>query len=346
MKSLARYAAANAVTRTMLSELLTRADLESVARAESLHAAWLTLRKTSYGQWLPEDHPGDVMGIERSLREVTAARFKRSAHTLRGKPREVSTSLLARWELDNLQFALRLWHAKDTSLQAYLTFPSFVSDIAIYDIVEAETVEEIALILRNTPYFEAVSRSVKVYRDRRSVFFVEIALERDYYRRLLGVIGELGGNDTTQAERIVSTEIDLVNLSWLARLVEYYEIEPAGFKTYMIPGPSQISRRLAGPGVTSGSLRELGAQLLGGHLGGVPESSSQLETIAMIESIVRELAVSAARSALAGYPFSIGCVFAFYLLKRTELKNLNTVFGGKALGISESEILARLYGLR
>ena len=218
MKSLARYAAANAVTRTMLSELLTGADLENLARAESLHAAWLALRKTSYGQWIPEDHPEEVMGVERILREVTAARFKRSAHTLRGKPREVSTSLLARWELDNLQFALRLWHAKDTGLQAYLTFPSFVNDIAIYDIVEAETVEEIALILRNTPYFEAVSQSVKVYRDRRSVFFVEIALERDYYRRLLGAIDELGGNDATQAERIVSAEIDLINLSWLAVL--------------------------------------------------------------------------------------------------------------------------------
>jgi vacuolar-type H+-ATPase subunit C/Vma6 len=346
MKSLARYAAANAVTRTMLSELLTRPDFEMIARSESVQAAWLALRKTSYEQWLPEDAPGEVLGIERILREVTAARFKRSGYTLRGKPLQVSRTLLARWELDNLEFALRLWHSKDTRLQSYLTFPSFVNDIPVYDIVEAETLEEIALILRNTPYFEPVSQSVKVYRERRSVFFVEIALERDYYAGLLDAVGELGGKDASEARRIVSAEVDLVNLSWLARLVEYYEVEPAAFRTYMIPGPSEISRRLAEPGVTLESLKSLRSSLLGDRLARGVEGDTQLDTIAMLEAIVSEVAVDAASRALAGYPFSIGCIFAFYLLKRIELKNLNTVFGGIALGMSDNEILDRLYGVR
>jgi V/A-type H+-transporting ATPase subunit C len=346
MRSLARYATTNAVTRTMLSELLTAADLESIARSESVQSAWLALRKTPYERWVPEDPPGEVLAIERILREVTAARFRRSAHTLRGKPRQVSTALLARWDLDNLEFALRLWHSKDTSLQDYLTFPSFVNDIPIYDVVEAETLEEIALILRHTPYFEPVSSSVRMYREKNSIFFVEIVLERDYYERLLSVIRELGGKDAAQAQRIVSAEIDLVNLSWLARLVEYYEVEPASFQAYMIPAPSEISRRLAEPGVTTERLKDLRSRLVGERSAEGAEGTSHLDTIAMIEGMVSEAAVDTARSALAGYPFSIACVFAFYLLKRTELKNLNTVFGGKEIGVPDNEILSRLYGLR
>ena len=58
------------------------------------------------------------------------------------------------------------------------------------------------------------------------------------------------------------------------------------------------------------------------------------------------MVIDTARNILIGYPFSIGCVFAFYLLKRTELRNLNTVFAGRWLGADETEILNRLYGVR
>jgi vacuolar-type H+-ATPase subunit C/Vma6 len=346
MRSLARYATTNAITRTMLSELLTREDFESIIRSESVHGAWLALKKTAYEHWIPDDPPRDALGIEKILREVTARRFKRSAHALTGKPREVSTNLLTRWELDNLEFGLRLWHSHDTSLQEFLTYPSLVNDVPVYDITEAETIEEIALVLRHTPYFEPVSASVRIYREKHSIFFVEIALERDYYARLLDAIRGLGGTDARQAEKIVSAEIDMLNLSWLTRLIEYYEVQPVNFGEYVIPGPSEISRRLSQPDVTHESLRDLGSEFLGSPASFGTEGQSQLETIGLIESMVRESAVESARSALAGYPFSIGCVFAFYLLKRAELRNLQTVFGGKAIETPEDEILNRLYGLR
>lgn len=346
MKSLARYAATNAITRTMLSELLRRADFESIARSESLNGAWLALRKTPYGEWISEDPPGDVLGIEKTLREATASRFRRSIHALSGGPHDVGIDLLTRWEVDNLEFALRLWHAKDLGLQEFLTFPSVVNDVPVYDITEAETLEEIALLLRHTPYFEAVSSSVKAYRDKKSIFFVEMALEKDYYVRLLEAIRRLGGKDADQATRIISTEIDMLNLCWLMRLVEYHDVQTSRFHEFVIPGPSEISRRLGDPGLTTEGLKEIRSDLLPEHILREGESPSQLGAIAMMEGMIREMAVDAARGALAGFPFSIGCVFAFYLLKRTELKNLHTVFAGKALGAGEGDVMDRLYGLR
>jgi vacuolar-type H+-ATPase subunit C/Vma6 len=346
MKSLARYATTNAITRTMLSELLSRQDFESIVRSESVERAWLSLTKTSYQSWLPEDPPSDVMLIDRILREVTAGRFRRAMHSLTGEPRRVATILLSRWDLDNLAFALRLWHSKDTGLLSSLTFPSFVHDIPIYDVVEAETIEEIALLLRHTPYIEPVSASVKMYRDKGSILFVEIALERDHYARLLAAIRGLGGADTVKAHKIIAAEIDVINLSWLARLTEYYEVQPGSFHNFAIPGPSEISRRLSEPGLTSEGLKEIRSDFASTWMPGGVEGEIRIESIALMESITSEMAVGAARSLLAGYPFSIGCVLAFYLLKRTELANLQTVFGGKALGSSDAEILGRLHGLR
>jgi vacuolar-type H+-ATPase subunit C/Vma6 len=346
VKSLARYATTNAITRTMLSELLTRADFGSIVRAESTQGAWLALRKTSYGRWIPDDVPGDTLAIEKTLREVSASRFKKSISALRGEPKDVGVLLLTRWELDNLELALRVWHGKSTELQRFLTFPSQVHNIAIYDIVEAETLEEIAIILRETPYFEPISQSLRTYRDKRSVFFVEVGLERDYYARLLEAAAALGGSDARQSEKIVSSEIDMLNLSWLARLLAYYEVQPSGFHQYVIPGPSEISRRLSDPALTAQSLKQLQVDFAGGLIGRRGEGQSDLDRVALLEGLVRELAVDTARGALAGYPFSMGCVFAFYLLKRVELGNLVTVFSGKSADAPEAVITDKLHGLR
>ena len=49
MKSLARYATTNAVTRTMLSELLAGRDYEDLLRSESVDGAWLAASNRRVG---------------------------------------------------------------------------------------------------------------------------------------------------------------------------------------------------------------------------------------------------------------------------------------------------------
>ena len=346
MRSLARYAATNALTRTMLSELVSSREFDNIIRSESLDGAWLALRKTSYGAWIPDDPPGEILEIEKILREVTALRFRRSIHALRGTPREVGLLLLSRWDIDNLEFALRLWHGKDRDLQKFLTYPSFVNEIPVYDIVEAETLEEIGLLLRATPYIEAITSGLTAYREGKSIFFVEIALERDYYRRLLEAAAQLGGGDARLAEKIIGAEIDLVNLAWLSRLLDYYKMDPGALHRHVIPGPSPISRRLAQPGLSLEKLKDLSAEVLAGRVGKDVGARIGPDSVALFETLVGETVVEIARSTLSGYPFSIGCVFAFYILKRAELRNLSTAFTGKWLDTDESEISNRLYGLR
>jgi V/A-type H+-transporting ATPase subunit C len=330
----------------MLSELLSRKDFENIIRSETLDGAWLALRKTSYGEWTQADPPSDNAGVEKVLREATAARFKRAIRSLRGAPREVADMLLSRWDIDNLEFALRIWHGRDNTLQEYLTYPTFADDVQVHDIVEAETLEEVALILGNTPYFDPVRTSLRTYREKKSIFFVEMALERDYYERLLRAVRDLGGTDARQAMKVIGAEIDMINLSWLARMVDYYGIKVEQFHEYVIPGPSDVSQKLASPGLSDQDLKDIRGDFLGRRSPEEAEGFSQLEGVALIEGMLREMAVDAAHHSLAGYPFSIGCVFAFYLLKRLEFKNLQTVFVAKSIGAAAGDIGARLYGLR
>lgn len=346
MRSLARYGLTNAITRTMLSELLTRENFIEIVRAASLEEAWIVLRKTSYRDWIPEDVRVDPLAMEKHLREAAAGRFKRAVRTLKGKPKEVATMLLSRWDLDNLEFAFRLWHGKDLSLEEFLTYPCFVHSIPVLEITRAETIDEAALALRYTPYFEPVIASAKTYKEKRSIFYVEMELEKDYYRRLLEAIRALSGTDSVKGVSIIASEIDILNLSWLARLLQYYEVQISQFRELMIPGPSQVSRQLASPDLTSEELDGLGSMFLLGKAGEEGKGLPNLQRISELEYMVREMAVDAARRLLAGYPFSITCILSFYHLKRVELRNLYTAFAGKATGLAETEITARLYGLR
>jgi len=258
----------------------------------------------------------------------------------------VATLLLSRWDLDNLEFAFRLWHGKDLSLEEFLTYPCFVHSIPVLEITRAETIDEAALALRYTPYFEPVIASAKTYKEKRSIFYVEMELEKDYYRRLLEAVQALGGTDARKGESIIASEIDILNLSWLARLLHYYEVRTTEFRELMIPGPSAISRQLASPDLTSDALDGLGSMFLLEKLSEEGKGLSNLERISELEYIVREMAVDAARRLLAGYPFSIICILSFYHLKKVELRNLYTTFAGKATGLAETEISKRLYGLR
>jgi V/A-type H+-transporting ATPase subunit C len=86
-----------------------------------------------------------------------------------------------------------------------------------------------------------VRASLRVYREKKSILFVEMALERDYYARLLRAVRDLGGTDARQAKKVIGADIDMINLSWLARMVDYYGLKVEQFHEYVIPGPSEVS---------------------------------------------------------------------------------------------------------
>lgn len=330
----------------MLPDLLTKQDFEAILRSGAIPEAWKALRKTVWGNLLPEDAPPDPMSVEKQFREGIAHRFNASIRMLKGAPKDVGALLLSRWELDSLEFALRLWHGRDPSLEAYLSCPPFVHGIPLVEIIRAQTIDEVALALRHTPYAKPLSTSAARYQEEKTIFHVEVALEKDYYRRLLAGVRALGGTDAREGARIVGADIDMLNLTWLARLFQYYKIPAAGLAEAVVSGPSALSKELAGPAaLTPDTFAVLSSRFLADRLAVESGSLSNLEQVSRLEYVVSEMAVVEARRLLARYPFSITGVFSFYLLLRVEQKNLISLFAAKACGASESDIAARLYGL-
>ncbi|MGQ9603661.1 MAG: V-type ATPase subunit [bacterium] len=342
MISLARYGATNAVIRTLLSDLLGKDDYQSIAGAESIDGAWTELRKTAYGRWIPVEAPAQLLEIEKILNQVSAEHFRRGLRLLKGKSLKAANILLSRWELDDLEFALRIWHRGERYLARYLHFPSLVNNVPIHEIVEAESIEAIALALRHTPYFEPIAKAIPGYKEKRSIFYIEIELEKDYYSRLSSAVSDLGGTDSREGLKIISMEIDLVNLMLIRRLVEYFDVQISSIRDYAIRGGSEISERVISQAATKDSLVEIQSKFFRE----TPLSLSRNDrksSILVLEKLVRMISVRTASRALLAYPFAITCIFAFYLLKRNELLNLRAIFSARELGVEQSQVMSLLY---
>ena len=346
MRALARYSEANAIIRASLSSLLTRGQLDEILRAGAFSDSWNALKSTAYAAWLPEIAAPAPLPVERALKDATALRFKRAIRSLKGKAGEVGALLLSRWELDDLHDALRAWHAKDAAYTPPVSGVSLGTAVPFRDIARAETLEAVGALLSKTPYAKPVLETARIYRETRSLFHLEIALEKGHYRRLIAAIQDLGGHDAGHGLRLIAAEIDLVNLSWLSRCASYYEAPAALLREAMIPNVSALASTLEKTGFSAEEVAEVSLQYVSELAGDQGGKAPGLERIALLESFVIEAAVDAARRELAGFPFCIACLIDFYFLIRTELRNLRGIFAGRAAGFSPDELSGRLCGIR
>jgi vacuolar-type H+-ATPase subunit C/Vma6 len=241
---------------------------------------------------------------------------------------------------------LRLWHGKDGRMLLIASLPHFVDNIPYAAIGEAESLDGIVAALRGTPYAGPIAEASAAYQEKQSVFYLETALEKDYYRHLLAAVNALGGADARVGIAAIGAEIDMLNLAWIARRLQYQYVSFEDAASALIPGPAGLSQELAAPGLTEEKLGELSEKHIGRVLPGTGDARSSLQRLSMLEQVLSEMAASSAMRQFMLYPFNIGCVYAFYILIRLELKNLCTVFAGTAAGLAERDIEARWRGGR
>lgn len=324
MRPLARYARANTVARAKVSTMLSRTDLDTLEHAASFEEFWGLLRNTAYGAALPLWADQSAYEIDRQLHRVSGERFRSVARALSGKPGAVATLLLSRWDLDALKFALRLWHGGE-SLSGDTSYACFVDAMPIDHLMTAENLGGVARALEGTPYARALLPTLRPYAAHRSLYYVEAALENDFYRRLGASVEALGGQEALEGKAMIEVETGLLNLSLLGRLLHYHDLSPEEAAAFTV-----------GRGKTASDdpLGVIQARL-GQTALGVSEGAGPVDSLALLEHVLRESMSAAAYRALAGYPFSITTVLAVYFLIRLELKSLRSIVAAKSVNLGK-----------
>ena len=326
----------------MRSHLLSEQDFSNLQRASTTVEAWSLLRKSAHADTLPEVPPADSLMQECALRNACALRFQRCIRRLHGRATSVGQLLLSRWDLDNVELALRYWHGRDRSAAHVRSLPTMVNHIPFGDLLDAETMGQVIASLSDTPYAGPIARTAGVYKEKQSIFYVELALEKDYYGRLLAATRALGGPDARDGLAALGAEIDAVNLMLLARLMHSGHMDAREWPALIVPGPSALSRQLAAAAIEPADLARVHADYLVRLIPGGHDESGSLKRLAMLESIVHEMTVAWARRVFSHYPFRVSGVFAYDILIRNEMKNLCAVFASRAAGHSPNDGSAAL----
>jgi len=203
--------------------------------------------------------------------------------------------------------------------------------------------EEIVHILEITPYASIVEKFKDSVLDEGSLFLLEVAFDHYYYENLIRAAGKLDASDRKESLRLIGVEIDLQNINWIIRFRRFYNLSIEQVLTLIIPGGYHLG---------TGLLKEVHAsQNVTTVLQGIikttyPGLATMLASqpadgsarLLLIERILERILVYEIQRILRGYPFTIGIIFAYFILKKNEMKKIKAILNAKQYKIPEDRI--------
>lgn len=343
-KPLSKYSLINAKVRARLSTLLEIDTINKLAEAQSLGEFYSRLSGTVYEDIFSSPQAkSDPRMAEKLLMEKEAEWHRELINDLKGNERELISAMLEGYEVGNIKVALRIREkgkAKEEELRYILT-GKLVHNIPYRSVAGAKTMEDVIPILTGTPYAPSVARALDLYHEKGTLFPIETSLEIDYYKRLVKRVEALARRDRQIASRLIGLEIDVRNLSWLVRLKFYYGLPVGELGDYMIPGGGALKKDKLKRAFASETIRDVFISALDRSFAFAVElikNEQEVGKLYILEVILWNYLVREAKKSLAGFPFTIGTVLSYLILKRNEIRNLITILNGKLLDMDKESI--------
>jgi V/A-type H+-transporting ATPase subunit C len=344
MRQLSKYSFANAKIRAMLSFLLDPATFTSMLEVVNRDEVIELLRKTPYAYIFEgvSSENFDISRIERALFRHDIALHQKLFAMLSGQPeKDFVALLLQRYEIEELKVVLRIWHKKaPVDLQDYIVQRVISFDIDFKKVLAAPTIEEIILLLDHTPYKNALMSVREKYRAHNASFYLESGLDLDYYNRLNEAIKRFTGVDRGIAARILGIEIDIQNINWLVRLRKYYSLGIGEMLEWFIPGGAWIAKDRVRDLYVSDGLTKVVESVSLGPYARIKEMAEG--NMAAMEAFLYSFLLQEVKKALAGFPFTVGTVLGYLVLKHRETRNIISILNAKQFGWDKERILPLL----
>lgn len=333
------YGFINAKLRARISKILPREFFMRMARARSLIEAVGMLRETAYATVEQVySRTGDLLLAELELHRQELAVVSDVDRYLTGEIRRFTAVLVQQYEVENLKNAIRLWFeraVRSRSVEekiAYIMRGGTAHAIDFDALINAPDLSAIAQVLERTPYAAIVQDHEEDVTAQSSVFPLEMALDRWYYRELLQAASRLDGRDAEIATRLIGIQIDVVNVNWVVRLSEFYDMPGDVLRRSLLPGGQWFDLNQLESSFQSDHPADTLASTLSGRYpamtGHTPEGD-RLRSLALLEGVLQEVLHHEVHKVLGGYPFTIGIVIAYVFLKQNEIRSITTVLNGR-----------------
>lgn len=316
----------NARARGLRTRLLSRADLERLARAPNLTALQRELSGLGY---VVPDGPATPAGLELAVRRRAASLMH----------------ILQRWCADDRHAALAvvLEDEDRRSIQAILrgAEQGVASDVRLAGLVPTTTLPERALsTLAKQPTVVDVVRMLVLWNHplgaplaaaasgpRPSLFEIDVALQRAFATRAVARAREGGAQLVEYVEQV----IDLMN-AWSV-LLHFVERDEALVDLTFVEGGRRLSRALFAELVAS-ETREASQKRLARAFRGSPLGvafSSESDSVVELEAAALRAQIAWQNKAIRLDPTGAAPVVGFAIQLRAEVQSLRGIIWGVAL---------------
>jgi len=198
----------------MLSQLLDSEKWQSMLSCKDLPSLMAKLEGTRYEKWTKNTTPEEfVRLLDKTIVTESAFTEKRIKNFLSGTPAEIMGILTEEYDIDQIKRGLRCWKKKITFEKPDPDILSgrHIIDWDIFNRYEIP-VEELILSLPMNPFGAALGNARMIYKKTQALFFFEVALEKDLFRRIWLEIDKLSGSDKKSVQKLFGLQIDILNI--------------------------------------------------------------------------------------------------------------------------------------
>jgi V/A-type H+-transporting ATPase subunit C len=179
--------------------------------------------------------------------------------------------------------------------------------------------------------------------EKSDLSLLECTLDKYYYQESLEKVKTRSYNDML-IRNIISTEIDVVNLKTVVRMVRDH-INSAEAEEFLIAGGKEFSLEMLNQFISSNSLEEVLKELEKTpyrFLSDIPQNAIKSQKISVIEKQLEKFLIRKGVSSFSGNPLSIASVIGYFWAKYNEVTNIRIISRCKTVDLPDEQLKEEL----
>lgn len=239
MGTFAQFAAVNTKIKILQRDFLKDDDYLKMLDARDVDEVVRYLKEhTCYGVLLKDEDTGAVRinKLELVFRTHILKRYEALIHYLVDQYRFLFRVIFMRYEIENLKMIVRAVSRKEDLAPLVDSFyrSTVIPQLDYQQLIMAKSMDELVHYLQNTPYHKVLAPYVGES-PNRLLFYVEMSLDRVYFKKLAGAVRKLQLDDKALVSELLGKNTDILNIQWIYRGLKYYHISPEELFNYSLP---------------------------------------------------------------------------------------------------------------
>ena len=324
MKGLTSYSGLTTKIKAMKSRLLSESDFLTLADFQDIRDAVNYLRQfPAYEPYLETEEENSVSRVQTELllRQSLYHDFLKLYRFANAQQRAFLNGYFRRYELYFIKICAHTaaGHlSMDLNLEAFGDYISKHSKINFLKLGRAVTLEEFNSVLADSDYRDVVEIFLNMNTD--SLFDLEMLLDIHHFRHLWkNRLQYVTKWEAASLEKILGSKFDILNIQWIHRSKEYYNLPMAEIYASIIPISYHLSNDTLRAMIEAETPRALETLIRSCYYGRHYSDFNSTTLEPMYSEIMKALL----RQASGREPYSFSTVYSYLYYKEHEVERLS-----------------------